>query len=387
MRFLGRYVPKKSDLVVFGAMNGLRYGDNSRYLFEWLVENRPDLRCVWITHSRDVHVELTGRGLPVRMSRSIAGIFTIFRAAVGVYTNSLSDLTAVPEFVPKSLPLIALRHGQAVKASRFAMLKLGLSRDEERLRRREAELIRYAISTSDLISEMQEKVLRIGPEKHVTTGYPRNDCLLEVPDAHRDMWSRYMNGLAARAVLYAPTWRNGRVPPRFFPFEDFDTSALTRLLEDVDACLLLRPHLQDLERYPQVRRTLEGLAQHERIRMATHSEFVSTNSLLPFVDVVISDYSSIYHDFLLLDRPMVFVPYDPDDMADQQGFLYDYFENLPGPAVYTFHEFCDELNAALTGEDRYSDRRAALTEKIHTYRDAESSRRVSELVTSTLHEA
>ena len=109
--------------------------------------------------------------------------------------------------------------------------------------------------------------------------------------------------------------------------------------------------------------------------------------MLPFVDVMISDYSSVYHDYLLLDRPLLFTPYDYEEFERQQGFLYDYFETLPGPAVYTFSEFCDELGAALNGEDRYSDRRAALTEKIHTYRDAESRRRVSDLVTKALQEA
>jgi CDP-glycerol glycerophosphotransferase (TagB/SpsB family) len=151
--------------------------------------------------------------------------------------------------------------------------------------------------------------------------------------------------------------------------------------------IFLRPHVRDLEIYPELRGILEGFANDGVVGLATHREVVDANTIMPFVDVMVSDYSSIYHDFLLLDRPILFNPYDYEEFERQQGFLYDYLETLPGPAVYTFREFARELESALSGEDRHADRREALTQKIHAYRDADSSRRVSDLVVQALGEA
>ena len=387
-RVAEKVVPKQSDLVVFGAMNGGAYGDNSAHLFEWMLENRPGVRSVWITRNRSVRKALEKRRLPVRLARSMRGVIALMQARVGVFTNSLTDLAAYPEMVPASIQLVALRHGQPVKRIRFARAEHKLDAAEAAVRKREGALIRYAASTSEFVSDIQEECLRIGRQKHVVTGYPRNDHLLEVPADYARDWSAYLDGTKPRkVVLYALTWRYGRAAPRFFPFDDFDRNELIELLRRNDAVLLLRPHVRDLDIYPELRCTLEGIANDGQIRLGTHREIMDVNTMLPFVDVMISDYSSIYHDYLLLDRAMLFTPYDYEEFERQQGFLYDYFETLPGPAVYTFSEFCDELGAALSGDDRYAERRAALTEKIHTYRDAESSRRVSDLVTRTLQEA
>ena len=84
------------------------------------------------------------------------------------------------------------------------------------------------------------------------------------------------------------------------------------------------PHVQDL-RYPALRAMLEALAAHpDCVRLATHEQLPDVNSFLPFVDVLITDYSALYHDFLLLDRPILFVPYDYEEFEQQNGFLYDY---------------------------------------------------------------
>jgi CDP-glycerol glycerophosphotransferase (TagB/SpsB family) len=311
----------------------------------------------------------------------------VLRASAGAFTNSLSDLAAYPETVPESIQLIALRHGRSVKRVRFSRTGHKIDAAEEASRHREADRVRYAISTSEFVSDIQEECLQIGREKHVVTGYPRNDFLLDVQEAQRAAWARYLHDESQpRVVLYAPTWRHGRGTTRFFPFDDFDEGGLVRALEASGAYLLLRPHVRELESDPLLRESLADLARHDRVRLATHDQFADVNSFLPFVDVLVTDYSALYHDFLLLDRPLVFVPYDFEEFQRENGFLYDYVENLPGPAVHTFAQFVDELTSALAGRDEYSHRRASLTDRIHTYRDGGSRARVAELL-DTLIEA
>jgi CDP-glycerol glycerophosphotransferase (TagB/SpsB family) len=377
----GKFVPKQRNLVVFGAMKGNMYGDNSRYLFEWMVENRPDVACVWVTHSKQVRDRLRREGLPVHTTLSLRGILALLRASAGTFTNGFADLAVHPAITPGSVQLIALRHGRSVKRVRFARTGHKINAAEEANRRREADRVRYAISTSEFVSDIQEECLQIGREKHVVTGYPRNDFLLDVQESQRAAWARYLDDASQpRVVLYAPTWRHGRGTTRFFPFDDFDEEGLVRALEASGAYLLLRPHLRELESAPRLRKFLAHLARHDQVRLATHEQFTDVNSFLPFVDVLVTDYSALYHDFLLLDRPLIFVPYDYEEFQRESGFLYDYFGNLPGPAVYTFAKFKDALASALAGRDEYSHRRASLTDRVHTYRDAGSRARVAELL-------
>lgn len=374
-------LPKDRRLVLFGAMNGRWYGDNSRHLYEWALANRPELRPVWVSGSAEVHRSLRAQGRPSVRAGSWRAVLLLWRAGAGVFCNSLSDLTAYPQLLPDSLPLLALRHGRSVKRVRFARQGHVLSVAEAAERRREGRLIRQVVSTSEFVSDLQEECLQIGRDKHVVTGYPRNDCLLDVSAEQQRDWLDFLgDARPARVVLYAPSWRHGREPTRFFPFPDFDVDGLVQTLRDTGTLLLLRPHAQDL-RYAEVRRTCESLAAHaDVVRLATHELLPDVNRFLPFVDVLVSDYSALYHDFLLLDRPMVFVPYDYAEFEQQNGFLYDYPGSLPGPAVGNQAGLCRYLNAYARGEDTHRAERRALRDRIHTYQDGHSCDRVGDVL-------
>ena len=56
-------------------------------------------------------------------------------------------------------------------------------------------------------------------------------------------------------------------------------------------------------------------------------------------DLLITDYSSIFFDFLLLDRPIVFFPYDLEQYLSQDRAMYfDYEIMTPGPKCRTYDE-------------------------------------------------
>jgi CDP-glycerol glycerophosphotransferase (TagB/SpsB family) len=381
-------IKKDPALVLFGAMNGLLYGDNSRHIFEWVLQNCPDIRPVWITNSKAVYNLLKREAKPVALARSWKGIRYLALARIGVFTNSLRDLAFNSYLVPSTLPLIALRHGKSVKRVRFARLESKMAITEENERHRETQMIRYAISTSEFVSDIQEECLQIGRQKHIVTGYPRNDVLLHPTEGMKKYWKDYLRELSPKMViLYGPSWRHGIEPTRFFPFDDFDQGYLIDYLKSKGILLLLRPHINDLRTYPEVRDFLEDLASYsEVIKIASHRIFPDVNMLLPYVGGLITDYSSLYHDYLLLDRPMIFIPYDYEVFARQLGFLYDYFEYLPGPAICSLKELCEHLDQIQKGEDIYQEKRRVLRDMVHTYQDSYSCERVVGLIGKVLEE-
>ena len=61
---------------------------------------------------------------------------------------------------------------------------------------------------------------------------------------------------------------------------------------------------------------------------------MDTNEILSVTDVLISDYSSIFYDFMLTGKPILFYVPDAENFEDYRG-LYFGFDKLPGPAVST----------------------------------------------------
>ena len=151
------FLSKVPGLILFGAMKGNYYGDNSRHLYEWIISNRPDLKPVWLTINKEVFESLKNQKKPVLLQYSMKAIRLLSQVQVATFTNSLKDLAIDSRLVPNSIKLVALRHGRSVKRVRFARLNHKISHNETLVRKYEGRLIKYAISTSDFISDLQEK--------------------------------------------------------------------------------------------------------------------------------------------------------------------------------------------------------------------------------------
>lgn len=67
-------------------------------------------------------------------------------------------------------------------------------------------------------------------------------------------------------------------------------------------------------------------------------------------DFLITDYSSIYIDYLLLDRPIGFIPYDYDEYNNDRGFLFEYSGVTPGMRISTYKDLINFFSR----EDSYA---------------------------------
>ena len=106
---------------------------------------------------------------------------------------------------------------------------------------------------------------------------------------------------------------------------------------------------------------------------------------IPFADAMISDYSSITVDYLLLDRPMIFT-LDDYDQYDKSRGLYpkNAIGYMKGYHVYNQKELQDSLTEILSGVDKYKEDRHAIMSEYHTYVDGNSSERVLKRIGITL---
>lgn len=362
-------LPSRQDVVIYGSMNGNFYGDNARHQFEYNSRVDKKRQHYWMTKSIATRLKLASQGYSVVLMWMPRGVYLSMNARFGFYTDSLGDLALYPDLINKAVKLIALRHGRSVKRVRFARLGHKISTKEHEERRYEGSLIEHVISTSSFVSKIQEECLRVGIEKHVVTGYPRNDELIE---------KKAYSG-KTKKILYAPTWRHGRGLTRFFPWTDFDFDLLKAILEEENFVLHARPHATELygDEIARIKKEFAGCPHFAILDQKIEPDI---NSVLHEYDVLITDYSALYHDFLLLDRPIIFIPYDYDDFATQNGFLYNYFDHLPGVNVQSAQEFYSCIRDVARGADNHQKQRQQLSSLIHEYTDSNSRRRILELI-------
>ena len=92
--------------------------------------------------------------------------------------------------------------------------------------------------------------------------------------------------------------------------------------------------------------------------------------MLRATDVLITDYSSIYIDFLLTGRPVLPFTYDIDSYVSERGFLYDLEDALPASWFRTADELIARLDAALSGEGVEPRRYEAAKRLFHAHGNA-----------------
>ena len=389
-QILSIFVPTDSGLVLFGFTNDVK--GNSGHVYEWLVERDVgDLSPVWMTSDKSLYEELSANGYPVAYRQSLRGQLLLLRAEVacydGMYRHTLHD----------RLTKIKIRHEIPIKdgpeAAKEAVTPTDVPNHD------------YVVTTSEFLAEKQlayhrarkggDKVRR---EQFVNLGFPRNDVLFDVPDELQRRWDTFVGDQEFdQVILYAPTRRRHdeyeTKNTDLFPFDDFDLDHLNSLLEQLDALLLVRLHPSDARRvssddhtyetrheHDKLAEFLEELCSTERIRLASNEEFSDTNEILQFTDVLITDYSTVYHTFLLFDRPMLFFPYDYEDFEESFGFKYDYYQHLPGPAIDSFDEFSEYLSNLVNGEDPHREPRAQLRENIHDHWNGRATERTVEFI-------
>jgi CDP-glycerol glycerophosphotransferase (TagB/SpsB family) len=373
---------RDSNLILFGARDGSYYMDNSRALFEWYLSNNQISQYYWMTNSATLYNSLKQKGIPVARIDSLKGVWLLNKAKYAFYTNRLRDIAIDYRAVPLGLKMIFLSHGQSVKNTRLSV-KEGVDSGYRNDTLKASAQIAFAVSTSPFMADVQAKSNGLMPEMYKLTGFPRNDWMFNPPQEAVSAWTKFTDGKEySKVVLYAPTWRRKDPKTIMFPFDDFEINSLVRFVEANNILVLLRPHLQDLKDNAACINVIMKLTSlTPNFRLATINEFIEANFLLPFVDALISDYSSIYHDFLLLDRPIYFIPFDLDKFDRINGFKYPYLENLPGPIVSTQSQLVACLSDLVKNEnDQYSGQRKKLSTLIYTNPDGNSCERLAKVL-------
>lgn len=195
----------------------------------------------------------------------------------------------------------------------------------------------YALIGNEHLRDIYSEVFGIEPEALLATGMPRLDHFLEpqtAEAARNDLYERYPELEGHRVILFAPTFRGTGQRTAYYPYDLVDIPALHELCLETDSYFIFEMHHFIRKRPP-----IEPEYQDRVLDLTDES----LNELFHIADVLITDYSSCFYDYLLLKRPVVL--YVPDKVAytATRGVQRPIDEMAPGEVCESFDELLDTL--------------------------------------------
>ena len=376
--WLSYLIPKDKNLWVFGAWFGERYADNSKYLFEYLNKYHPEIKAIWLTNSKTVYSSLRKKGYKVFLTKSLSGIWLALRAKLAVVCQSKKE-DLYPFINGNKTPVIQLWHGIPLKKIGYDDTLYSYKHKKFRFEKLKKIIFpfleeNYAlfIATSEETKKIFSHAFKIDIEKVKVTGYPRNDTLL--------LKNQSIKGNVIK-IIYLPTFRKdrGEEIDLFEPY-GFNVEKMDPILKELNAEIYIKLH--PVNNIPK--RILNQIHSSNKIKFL--ESYVDLYEILNKFDILITDYSSVYFDYLLTDKPIIFAPFDIDEYQKQdREFYYEYDEVTPGPKCKNWDEVLEWIKKFKENPNLYSEERKKIRDRFHKYQDGKSCERVYQEIRKLLN--
>jgi CDP-glycerol glycerophosphotransferase (TagB/SpsB family) len=339
-------IPRDRRRVLMGNGAGGLSG-NAKYLLHHLLRTDGSLRVQWLTPDARQARSLRARGVPALHKRHPSAWWACLRAGIYVYNRRPSDINY---FTATGATEVNLWHGVGLKGLGFHSTNA-----VNRARFKPGALLPflarpwiyarpdYFLSTAPLMTSHFSKAFRISKERCWELGYPRSDHFFLPPEERRE-WLAQVEGESVgeridelsqydRVFVYMPTFRQDRRD--FLSMAGFDLDALERAMAAQNALFLVKLH-------PWTKLPPPPQGKYSHVRFADRRE--DLYPLLPYTDVLITDYSSVYYDYLLLAKPILLFVFDYEEYTrEDRDLILDFDDYAPGPRAENFGQLLELL--------------------------------------------
>lgn len=379
-------MPRNKKRIIFGAWLGNKYDDNPKALYEYVLKNRKDLDAIWLTPNKKIYEELLGKGIPVSMTNSIKGIWRCLTSKYLCYCVEPNDVGLYFFTLLNGCVFINLWHGiplkrvgfdnkfsKQYKEIRLSKYSSGAVKWVEKCDSIKASIFKhhtYHIAPGDELGKIYEGVFGVDDKHILKLGQSRNDYFFT---EHENPIIKTFENF--KRVVYMPTHRKeGRETIELDKI--FNLNRLNEFCKKYNIVFLIKKHF-----YHRNEDVLPDI-KYSNIRELTAWP-VKTQELVEAADILITDYSGVYIDYLLLDRPMLFYAYDLKDYLNtDRDFYLPYDEkHIPGKICISESRIIQELENICKGLDSSIDVRNRM--KNYYYNFAAQSA-VSEIQINTI---
>ncbi|MBD0779699.1 CDP-glycerol glycerophosphotransferase family protein [Maribacter sp. ANRC-HE7] len=360
--YISMVIPKKKELAVIGSSLGKHFADNTKYYYiNYYSKEKSSLNLIWISKNRDVVKELKLKGLPAEYLYSFKGIYITLRASKAYLSHRLDDINSA---LIGGAKIIQLWHGMPLR-------KIGYGGDwtEHNLSGKIYILISkyfpyaYYMKCDILIAPCETAKLKlIEPfsksfrnnkiaDNIVLARQPRTLCF----DNKFELASTFfpevdlLKSLSKKhnkIISWLPTHRavfNKSILDVILDSK-LDLNKLNTFCKQNNTLFVIKAHFLDFNETSKIVQSLDF------IYVYPHAD---AYPLLKYTDILITDYSSVFFDFLFLNRPIIFMSHDLEEYREKVNFYYNY-ENLNiGPICKSWNEVMKIITDISNNQDDY----------------------------------
>ena len=363
--------PIDNKMIFFESFNGNSFSCSPKAIYNYLIshDEYKDYKFIWAFKDLEKDHIKNNKNTIIVKSKSFKYYYYLSKSKYWI-VNSLLDLSVIKK---SKQVYVQCWHGTPLKKLRCDINVTGgvLNTKEEVIKRNNLDVkkIDYFISpskyaTSKFISAFNLKELN--KEKIIIEkGYPRNDKLINYNNNDIEKIKKDLNiPTDKKVILYAPTFR-----------DDEHTSGVGytyKLNIDFD---LLQKELKDYIILFRAHYFIANSFEFDKYKDFIYdvSKYDDINDLYIISDLLITDYSSVFFDYAILERPIIFYMYDYDNYKNNLRDFYIDLKELPGPIVK------DEKNLVTSIKEKnnkYKNMYSSFNKKFNPYEDGTSAERI-----------
>lgn len=366
--FIDIFFPKFKKKISIPCINDSEWQGNCSFFYKYLNENKESLgiQVNILCNKKSVLFNSKETSINAIYLYSLKGIFCLLTSGIVIYHHG-PLAGRIPLFSPGRINF-QINHGIHFK-------KVELALDPTSKEYKNISIIKtkwfckYHSVSSNIDALSCCSYYHIYLKNVFITGIPRNDLFfiknnkLLPEEIAIDIQKLKNLAYNKKIILYAPTWRN---QGGAYAFNEKDKYILEKFLIENDYIFIYAGH-------PYLN---NRAVPHSEYIIDYNNNFNDIQSALSITDILITDYSSVWIDFLLKDKPIISFQFDHDIYKDDRGFLFDFNEVFPGEIVYDFKslmlllEKYKETNYIKTDKFNFSKK------LFHKYYDGKNSERI-----------
>lgn len=354
-------LPLKTDSHKIVFESHPDFGDNAVCFFEYLVDNSyaDKYKIIWLVDEPDKYASIKNvvfvkKSGALSHGRTVKACYHIFTAKYIMHTHTLNCRSRCNSKYQK---YINLWHGCGYKAAKQSVKKIDFD---------------YVLVPGELFVKTKQDYFGCEREKILPIGYPRYDKLLSGKNIKGLPWEAY-----DAVVWWMPTFRKSDDPTvsddtnsGYFGIpllkSEVDFENLNAYCKDNNIALVFKLHIYQNCDY--------RIGNYSNLFLLKNSDFEQHQwnlyELLGKSDALISDYSSVAIDYLLLDKPIGYVLTDYDAYRKKRGFVFDSpADFMPGQKIYSADNLKSFLLDVKNGKDLYKEERRCMKEIMHNPTD------------------
>lgn len=366
---VNQILPKNKTRVLFYDSFNTRLEDNTRALIRYMLKKGygKKYKLVCCMPRNKNYDEFRKYG--VKTVGAFGSI--IYYMTSKYFFTSFGNTRITPS---KSQRVINQWHGTPLKA----IGSFGGDHAEEKL-----DYFTYTLASSDFFKPIMAKAFGCSEEKIMVMGHTRNDQLF----FKKEKLSGFGFGSDySKKILWMPTFRKSNDNkysdgvstqtslPVLSTFDEYNQ--FNEFLKKKNVLLVIKVHNYS---------TGLTISNLSNIKIISNSDLAEKNTelydLIKDFDALVTDYSSVYFDYLLTDKPIGFTVDDYETYMENRGFIFENaLDYMPGMHIYNYDELEAFIGNVVDGNDDYAEQRKKINDLSNKYQDGNVSRRLLESV-------